>query len=82
MSQHAAREKNKLFMDCFYYNAKYLFQKPQRFRVWKAVFSPKKQKRVDFDAKRSQKPQLKKAFVDTGDVDINALIDRSGIVLD
>ena len=32
--------------------------------------------------KRSQVPQSKKAFVDTGGVDINALIDGSGIVLD
>ena len=30
----------------------------------------------------SQEPQLKKAFVDTGGIDINALIDGSGIVLD
>ena len=42
----------------------------------------KKRKRVDIDAKHSQKPHLKKAFVDTGGIDINALIDRSGIVLD
>ena len=30
----------------------------------------------------SQEPQLKKASVDTGGIDINALIDGSGIVLD
>ena len=42
----------------------------------------KKQKRVDIDAKHSQELQLKKAFVDTGGIDINALIDGSGIVLD
>ena len=42
----------------------------------------KKRKRVDIDVKRSLEPQLKKAFVDTGDIDINALIDGSGIVLD
>ena len=42
----------------------------------------KKRKRVDIDAKHSQEPQLEKAFVDTGGVDINTLIDGSGIVLD
>ena len=42
----------------------------------------KKRKRVDIDAKYSQEPQLKKAFVDTGGIDINALIDGSDIVLD
>ena len=42
----------------------------------------KKRKRVDIHAKHSQEPQLKKAFVDTGGIDINALIDGSGIVLD
>ena len=42
----------------------------------------KKRKKVDIDMKRSQEPQLKKAFVDTGSIDINALIDGSGIVLD
>ena len=42
----------------------------------------KKRKRVDIDAKQSQEPQLKKAFVDTGGIDINALIDGSGFVLD
>ena len=41
----------------------------------------KKRKRVDIGAKHSQDPQLKKAFVDTGGIDINALIDGSGIVL-
>ena len=38
----------------------------------------KKRKRVDIDAKHSQVPQLKKAFVDTGGI----LIDGSGIVSD
>ena len=42
----------------------------------------KKWKRADIDAKHSQEPQSMKAFVDTGDIGINALIDRSGIVLD
>ena len=42
----------------------------------------KKQKRVDIDAKHSQETQLKEAFVDTGGIDINALINGSGIVLD
>ena len=42
----------------------------------------KKVKRVDIDAKHSQEPQLKKAFVDIGGIDINVLIDGSGIVLD
>ena len=42
----------------------------------------KKRKRVDVDVKHSQAPQLKKAFEDTGGIDINALIDESGIVLD
>ena len=42
----------------------------------------KKRKRVDIDAKHNQEPQLKKAFVDTAGIDINALIDGSGIVLD
>ena len=41
----------------------------------------KKRKRVDIRAKHSQEPQLKKAFVDTGGIDINALIDGSGIIL-
>ena len=42
----------------------------------------KKRKRVDINVKHSQEPQSKKAFVDTGDIDINALIDGPGIVLD
>ena len=42
----------------------------------------KKRKREDIDSKHSQEPQLKKTFVDTGGIDINALIDGSGIVLD
>ena len=42
----------------------------------------KKRKRVNIDAKHSQEPQLEKAFVDTGGIDINARIDGSGIVLD
>ena len=42
----------------------------------------KKRKRVDINVKHSQKPQSKKAFVDTVGIDINALIDGSGIVLD
>ena len=45
-----------------------------------AAAAGKKRKRVD--AKHSQKPQLKKSFVDTGGIDINALIDGPGIVLD
>ena len=42
----------------------------------------KKRKRVDINVTRSQEPQLKKAFADTGGIGINALIDGSGIVLD
>ena len=42
----------------------------------------KKRKRVDINVKHSQEPQLKKACVDTGGININALIDGSGIVLD
>ena len=42
----------------------------------------KKWKRVDIDVKGSQEPHLKKAILDTGGIDINALIDGSGIVLD
>ena len=42
----------------------------------------KKRKRVNINAKHSQEPQAKKAFVDTGGIDINALIDKFGIVLD
>ena len=44
--------------------------------------APKKQKRVDINVTRHQEPQLKKAFVDTGGIDINALMGRSGIVLE
>ena len=47
-----------------------------------AAAAGKKRKRIDTDANHSQEPQLKKAFVDTGGIDINALIDGSGIVLD
>ena len=39
----------------------------------------KKRKRVDINVTRSKESQLKKAFVDTGGIDINALID--GLVL-
>ena len=46
------------------------------------AYPAKKRKKVDIDAKRSQEPQSKKSFVDTGGIDINALIDGSGIVLD
>ena len=42
----------------------------------------KKRKRVDKGVTGSQEPQLKRASVDTGGDDINALIDGSGIVLD
>ena len=42
----------------------------------------KKRKRVDIDAKHSKETQLKKDFVDTGGIDINALIDGPSIVLD
>ena len=42
----------------------------------------RKRKRVDKGAAGSQEPQLKKASVDTGGIDVNALIDGSGIVLD
>ena len=42
----------------------------------------KKRKRVDMNVKHSQEPQSKKAFVDTGGIDINSLIHGSGIVLD
>ena len=47
-----------------------------------AAAAAKKRKRVDKDAKHSQEPQLKKAFVDTGGICINALIAGPGIVLD
>ena len=42
----------------------------------------KKRKRVDINVKQSQEPQLKKPFINTGVIDINVLIDGSGIVLD
>ena len=42
----------------------------------------KKRKRVDINVIRSQEPRLKKAFVDTCGIDINAPIDVYGIVLD
>ena len=42
----------------------------------------KKRKRVDIGAKHSQEPQSKKVVVDTDGIDINTLIDGSGIVLD
>ena len=42
----------------------------------------KKWKRVDINVKHSQEPQSTKAFVDTGGININALMDGSGIVLD
>ena len=44
--------------------------------------SAKKRKRIDIDAIHSKDPQLKEAFVDTGGINIKALIDGSGIVLD
>ena len=48
------------------------------FAYGKLFFPPftaaKKWKKVDIDMKHSQNPQLKKAFVDTGCIDINALI--------
>ena len=47
-----------------------------------AAAAAKKRKRVDIDVKHSQEPQWKKALVDTGCIDINALIDGLGIVLD
>ena len=42
----------------------------------------KKRRRVDKGVTGSQEPQLEKASADTGGIDINALIDGSGIVLD
>ena len=42
----------------------------------------KKRKKVDINVEHSQELQLKKAFVDIGGIDINALIDGSGIALD
>ena len=47
-----------------------------------ADVAAKKRKRVHIDAKHSQEPQLNKAFVDTGGIDVNALMDGCGIVLD
>ena len=46
-----------------------------------AAAAAKKLKRVDIYVKHSQE-LLKKAFMDTGGIDINALIDGSGIALD
>ena len=52
-------------------------------KVDSTVAAPaKKRKGVNIDAKHSQESQLKKAFVDAGGIDINALIDGSGIVLE
>ena len=42
----------------------------------------KKQKKLEKAVAGSQEPQLKKASIDKGGIDINALIDGSGIVLD
>ena len=42
----------------------------------------KKRKRVDKGVTASQEPQLKKASVDTDGININVLIDGSGIVSD
>ena len=42
----------------------------------------KKRKRVDKGVIGIQEPQLKNASVDTGGIDINALVNGSGIVLD
>ena len=42
----------------------------------------RKRKRLEKVVTGSQEPQSKKASVDTGGIDINALIDESGIVLD
>ena len=41
----------------------------------------RKRKRIDKGVTGSQEPQLKKTSVDTGGININALIDGSGIVL-
>ena len=38
--------------------------------------------KLDINVKLRQEAQLKNAFVDTGDIDINVLIDGSGIVLE
>ena len=46
-----------------------------------AAAADKEREIVDIDAKHSQEPQLKKAFVDTGGININAVINRSDIVL-
>ena len=42
----------------------------------------KKRQKVEIATKRSQESQSKKSSVDTDGIDINALIDGSGIVLD
>ena len=42
----------------------------------------KKRKMIEKAVAGSQEPQSKKASVDTGGIDINALIDGSGIILD
>ena len=42
----------------------------------------RKRKRLDKAVTGSQEPQLKTVSVDTGGIDINAIIDGSGIVLD
>ena len=42
----------------------------------------RKRRRLDKGVACSHEPQSKKASVDTGGIDINALIDGSGIVLD
>ena len=42
----------------------------------------RKRKMLEKAVTGSQEPQLRKAYVDTGGIDINALIDVSGIVLD
>ena len=42
----------------------------------------RKRERVDKGVTGSQESQLKKASMDTGGIDMNALIDGSGIVLD
>ena len=42
----------------------------------------KKRKIVDIYVKRNQDPHSKNAFVDSDGIDINVLIDGSGIVLD
>ena len=41
-----------------------------------------KRKNVYIDTTHRQEPQLKEASVDTGGIDINALIDGSGIALE